>query len=78
MILHFTRNLNNILEIKMALTQFCISKKNPQISHSIATLLKAKQKHGKDAIPITQANHFTNNETGYNSYFDRDDFYFIS
>ena len=47
-------------------------------------MLKARQKHGKDAIPkklrlpIMQVKCFTKHETGYNSYFDRNVFCFKS
>ena len=56
--------------------------KNSQAAIGIAALLKARQKRGKDAIPknlrlpIMQVKCFTKHETGYNSYFDYDDFCF--
>lgn len=58
--------------------------KNSQAAIGLGTLLKERQKHGKDAIPqklrlpIMQVKCFTKHETGYNSYFDCDDFCFKS
>ncbi|SKA94219.1 Putative abortive phage resistance protein AbiGi, antitoxin [Thiothrix eikelboomii] len=56
--------------------------RNSQAAVGLASLLKARQKHGKDAIPknlrlpIMQIKCFTKHETGYNSYFDHDNFCF--
>lgn len=56
--------------------------KNSQAAIGLASLLKARQKHGKDNIPsnlrlpIMQIKCFTKHETGYNSYLKRDKFCF--
>ena len=56
--------------------------KNSQAAVGLAALLKARQKHGKDAIPknlrlpIMQVKCFTKHETGFNTYFDRGNFCF--
>ncbi|TQV87776.1 abortive infection system antitoxin AbiGi family protein [Aliikangiella coralliicola] len=58
--------------------------KNSQAATGIAALLKARQKHGKDAIPknlrlpIMQVKCFTKHETGYNSYLEEDNYCFKS
>lgn len=56
--------------------------RNSQAATGLASLRKARQKRGKDAIPkqlrlpIMQVKCFTKHETGYNSYFDKHDFCF--
>lgn len=67
-----TNGLNPVLYVE----------KNSQAALGMAILLKARQKHGKDAIPrnlrlpIMQVKCFIKHETGYNSYFDQDNFCF--
>ena len=56
--------------------------KHSQVAVGLARLLKARQKIGKDRIPrklrlpIMQVKCFVKHETGYNSYFHKDNFCF--
>ena len=74
--------MNKKWAIHKGLSPVMYVEKNSQAAVGIATLLKARQKHGKDAIPknlrlpIMQVKCFIKHETGYNSYFKCNDFCF--
>lgn len=78
----YALGLSKAWAVKAGLSPVLYVERNSQAAIGISSLLAARQKHGKDAIPknlrlpIMQVKCFTKHETGHNSKFKDDNFCF--